>query len=255
MMEMQHVLLMQSISGTIYLLTITVVGIRLLRLAHRNKGLPELLLGLSLLIGGTFGAPLEAGGLAMTTTAEPQLVGMMLLVGKLCGLVALVCQGVFIWKAFRPDAFWAPVIVGVCFTMSAAAVVGFWLHGTFATAQVPIFWFWIELAGRTGGSVWLVFEAVRYYRLMRKRMHLGLADPVLSNRFLLWAIAGGCGISMMLSAVPPVLYPSTTHWLMPWDLALFSACGIGFCIAYSLVFFPTQRYMRWITGDVEARTA
>ena len=124
-MDMQQVMLMQSISGTIYLLTITVVGIRLLALARRNRRLPELMLGTSLLVGGTFGATLEAAGLAMAATLEPEVIGRLLLTGKLCGLVALTCQGVFIWKVFRPDATWAPALVVLCFALAATAFAGF----------------------------------------------------------------------------------------------------------------------------------
>lgn len=254
-MDMQHVLLMQSVSGTFYLLTITVVGIRLLRLAHRNKALPELMLGLSLLIGGTFGATLEGGALAMASTAAPDLVGMLLLIGKTCGLIALTCQGVFIWRVFRPDAKWAPALVGFCFTLSAAAMIGFGQSGTFATGEVPLRWFWLEMAGRTTGSLWLIFEAVRYYDLMRKRTKFGLADPIVCNRFLLWAIGGICGVSMMLTSVPPVLYPDSTHWLLAWDIVLFSVFGIGFSVAYSLVFFPPAFYLRWVSGSESAGAA
>jgi len=253
-MEMQQVLLMQSVSGTFYLLTITIVGIRLLRLAHRNQALPELMLGLSLLIGGTFGATLEGGALAMAATAEPGLIGMLLLIGKICGLIALSCQGIFIWKVFRPEAIWAPMLVGLCLALSAGALFGFGQSGTFATGEIPLRWFWLEMAGRTTGSLWLIYEAVNYYGLMRKRTRLGLADPVVCNRFLLWAIGGICGVSMMLTSVPPVLYPASTHWLLAWDIVLFSVFGIGFSIAYSLVFFPPAFYLRWVSSgaDVEA---
>jgi hypothetical protein len=54
---------------------------------------------------------------------------------------------------------------------------------------------------------------------------------------------------MMLTAVPPVLYPTTTNSLMAWDIALFSTFGIGFCVAYALVFFPPASYRRWVTGS------
>jgi hypothetical protein len=254
-MDIQQALLMQSVTGTIYLLTITAVGIRLLALARRSRVLPELMLGISLLVGGTFGATLEASGLALATKIEPQMVGTLLLAGKSCGLVALGCQGVFLWKVFRPDATWAPALIGVCLALSITAIVGFAQSGTFTTGHVPMLWFWLELVARTAGSVWLVCESIHYYRLMKKRITLGLADPVVGNRFLLWAIAGVCGISMMLTAVPPVLYPTTTHWLMVWDIALFSSCGIGFCIAYSLVFFPPAFYLRRISGSAELNTA
>jgi len=255
-MEMQRVMLLQSVSGALYMLIITVVAIRLLMLARRNRGLPELLLGSSLLLGGTFGASLEAGGMAIVATAEDvSVIGKMLLAGKLFGLVALACQGLFIWKVFRPEATWAPAMVGLMFAFSATGFVGFWLHGTFTTAQIPMTWFWIELLGRSMGSLWLVFEAVRYYRLMRKRMQLGLADPVVCNRFLLWAVGGCCGIAMMLTAVPPVISPNSAHPLMVWDIMAFSAAGIGFCIAYSLVFFPPASYLRWVGQKAAGRAS
>jgi len=56
--------ILQAIAGAIYLLTITAVGIRLLILARRNRGVPEFIIGLSLLVGGTFGSVLEAVGLS-----------------------------------------------------------------------------------------------------------------------------------------------------------------------------------------------
>ena len=48
--------IIQAIAGTLYLATISTVGIRVLILARRNRGMPELLLGISLVVGGTFGA-------------------------------------------------------------------------------------------------------------------------------------------------------------------------------------------------------
>lgn len=246
-MDTQAVQLLQSAAGSVYLLTITVVAIRLLVLARRNRKLPELLLGLSLLVGGTFGASLEAGGMAAAATVDdPAIVGAMLLSGKLLGLIALVCQGLFIWQVFRSDSAWAPAIVATCFGFSAVALAGFWQHGTFSTGEISVVWFWPELIGRSAGSVWLVVEAIHYYGRMKKRVGLGLADPVLCNRFLLWAIAGVCGVAMMLTAVPPVIFPNNSHPLMAWDIVLFSAAGVGFSIAYSLVFFPPQRYLAWV---------
>jgi len=252
---MEGILLLQVISGSIFLLTITLVGMRLLMLAKRSRKLPELLLGLSLIVGGTFGASLEAGGLAIKLEVEPSVVGMLLLAGKTCGALALGFQGFFIWKVFRPDSAWAPVLIGVCISVTVASLVGFGFSGTFSTGHVPMIWFWPELLARTAGSAWLVFEAIRYYRLMRRRQAIGLGDPVISNRFLLWAIGGVCGMLMMLTAVPPVLDPNSTHPMMAFDILAFSAFGIGFSVAYSLVFFPPAAYLQWIGVRAAARAA
>jgi hypothetical protein len=37
---------------------------------------------------------------------------------------------------------------------------------------------------------WTGLESLLFYRQMRRRLALGLADPVVTNRFLLWAVFG-----------------------------------------------------------------
>ncbi|MCP3982920.1 MAG: hypothetical protein GY723_00940 [bacterium] len=240
----------QAASASFYVLTITVVGVRLLVLARRNRQLPELYLGLSLILGGTLGASLEAGAMVAVKDLDPERVGLMLAFGKFLGILALAMQGLFIWKVFRCDSRWAPGLLACYVGLACAAFAGFYLGGTFTTGQIPMGWFWLELLGRTAGSVWLICEASRYYGLMSRRVGLGLADPVVSNRFLLWAIAGGLGVLMMLTAAPPALYPGSTSLWMAYDLVVFSLCGVGFSIVYALAFFPLASYQRWLRGRV-----
>ena len=52
---MDAITILQFPAGALYLLAVGVVGCRLLMLARRTRQLPELLLGLSLLLGGTLG--------------------------------------------------------------------------------------------------------------------------------------------------------------------------------------------------------
>jgi hypothetical protein len=47
---------------------------------------------------------------------------------------------------------------------------------------------WIGWAGRTAAALGIAFESFRYWRMLRRRLRLGLADPVVTNRFLLWGI-------------------------------------------------------------------
>jgi hypothetical protein len=47
-------------------------------------------MGLSLLIGGTFGASIEAGAMTSSRDLGPSVVGTPLLTGKLMGVVALL---------------------------------------------------------------------------------------------------------------------------------------------------------------------
>ena len=155
---METVVVIQAVAGGIYLLTITVVGVRLLRLARRSRALPELLLGLALVLGGTFGGPLEAIGISARHEIGPVLAGRFLLAGKIFGLATLACHAGFIWRVFRPSEAWAAALVAGLLSLPLSALWGFSASGAFAGAEIPLLWFWVDLAGRLGASCWLVVE-------------------------------------------------------------------------------------------------
>jgi hypothetical protein len=243
----------QALGGGLYLLTAAIVGCRLLLLARRSRALPELMLGIGLIVGGVLGGPLEAAGLGGKGEVGPEMAGRLLLIGKLLGVVALACQLGFIWRVFRPQERWGAGLVGVLLACSLAGLCGHALNGAFASAEVSIRWFWVEMVGRLGASCWLVLEGYRYYHLMRRRLRLGLADPVVTNRFLLWTLAGICSIAMFLTSVPPIfLDPARDVLVLVLDLLAFSACGVGVSVLYFLTFFPPAAYRRRLRETAEA---
>ena len=42
-----------------------------------------------------------------------------------------------------------------------------------------------------GVLLWGSYEALRWWRRMRRRVRLGIGDPLVASRFLLWAIGAG----------------------------------------------------------------
>jgi hypothetical protein len=246
---------LQAVAASLYLLTMTVVGCRLLFLARRSRALPELILGGSLIMGGVIGALLEAGGLAGIRDLPAQLVGRLLLSGKLFGLVGLLLTGLFTWRVFRPGERWAGLVVGALVACSFSGLCGFAWHGTFSTEEIPTLWFVVELTGRVGAPCWMVLEASRYHGLMRRRLRLGLADPVVTNRFLLWALAAGFSIVLLLtSAVPVFLDPILHEAFLVASLLTFSVCGVVSSVCYGLAFFPPAAYRRRLHRRAEARS-
>lgn len=235
--------LFQALSGTLYLITITVVGARLLFLAARNRSLPELMLGIALVAGGTLGATCEVVAAQAAEPLGPARAGALLGFGKLCGFVGLNAYGLFIWRVFRAGEAWAAVLFFALVAISAAALVGFASRGAFATGAVPSDWFWIEFAGRIAGPIWLTFESARYYGQMRRRQQLGLADPLVTNRFLLWAIAAGCGVVMLLTSVPP-LFIASDDPRMAVNIVVLGLSGVFASAPYWLAFFPPAAYVR-----------
>jgi len=233
-----------SSSGMLYMATITTVGLRLVVLARRHRELPELLLGISLLLGGTLGSVLEVAGMSQDAPFAPHVRGALLAAGKACVIPGFACQVLFIRMVFRPREAWALAFVAATLFVQLAAYAGFAATGTFSSGVMPAPIFLAELASRMAGSAWLVAESVRYYAIMRRRLALGLAEPVVTDRFRLWAVAGLAGLAMLATSAPPVVAHHQQMAWMNWMLPLFAVSGIAASSAYLLAFFPPGWYRR-----------
>lgn len=237
---------LQSIAGAIYLATITTVGLRLIVLARRNRALPELLLGASLLVGGTFGAVTEATGMSGEVYFDARVAGGLIAAGKAMGIVGFLCQALFIRMVFRPTAGWAGGLVGAIVCGLLGTYSAFALAGTFATGVMPVSIFLLELCVRCVGSVWLIAESIRYYGLMRRRVALGLADPMVTDRFRLWAVAAIAGLVLLATSVPPVIWPAGDSRWLELLIPVFALSGVVSSGTYLLAFFPPAFYRRWV---------
>jgi hypothetical protein len=88
---------------------------------------------------------------------------------------------------------------------------------------------------------------------MRRRLRLGLADPLVANRFLLWGGGSVCRFVMLVlgAATPTLLLQHISPEIWPTvvsiTLILVAIAGLGVSVSYWLVFFPTRAYARLIT--------
>ena len=102
-----------------------------------------------------------------------------------------------------------------------------------------------------GCLLWASFEATVYWRKMARRARLGIADPLVTNRFLLWALgAGAAGWGSLFGLV--------AEWVVgrpgleiPWLTACLSALGSIAAAAMYLAFTPPRAYQRWIQARAE----
>lgn len=244
---------LQSIAGAIYMATITTVGIRLMVLSRRNRALPELLLGASLLVGGTFGAVLEAAGMSGDVYFDKRVAGALIAVGKAMGIVGFVCQALFIRMVFRPNAIWATALVGAILFALLGAYTAFAAAGTFTTGVMPRTIFLLELGPRCAGSLWLIAESIRYYGAMKRRLALGLAEPIVTDRFRLWAIAAIAGLVLLATSVPPVIWPAGDARWLELLIPVFALSGVVSSGTYLLAFFPPAFYRRRVEARLGGR--
>lgn len=232
----------QAVGGGLYLVVGTILGVRLLAQAARERVMPELLLGLAFLLAGTVGAPIEVVGDGMARAGHAG-AGPLLAIGKAVTIAGMAAYVGFTWRVFRPTDRWAAAFAGALVLVQGVAFVGFAASGRFGVAANDGVWFWIELSARVVAPVWTIAECIRYRALMLRRVRLGLADPIVADRFLLWAVASGGGLVMLLlSIVPRVL--SANHWYIETGMSypLVALGGIVASIAYWLAFFPPAWY-------------
>lgn len=247
---------MTALAGSLYLVfTFAFVGVtlaigaRLLVLARSTGGRPELLLGLGLPLTGGVGYGLLVGAsLARDAGGEaPALLAVATAVGKLAHDVGVVLILAFVVHVFRPGVAWARAVAAGAAAVMAVGFGGYALAGGLAHGRPEGFFYWLEFVVVGSYPVWVAAESFRYYVLMRRRRALGLADPVVTNRFLLW----GCGSLLSLAAIwvltlPTLVYgPRAEVSAEPFLLAT-AVLGIGSVTAYALTFFPPRAYRAWI---------
>jgi len=178
-----------TIAGLFSVLASWFVGVRLLLLARRTGQVPELLLGLTLFLAGGCWSPLMAVGRQATTLADP-VRGALVVAGAVCGLAGMTSLAVFNWRVYRPHVAWSPALAGaIVLTLTGVFVLqslgagwvefarserGPWLIGS---------WVGVGIYG------WASFEAWRQHGMQVRRGALGLADPVVTDRMRLWALA------------------------------------------------------------------
>lgn len=247
---MQSLEILTAASGSLYLLTTTAVGVRLLVLAKRNGTLPELLLGLSLLLGGTLSAPLEVASGQVFAVPSPE-AGATMAIAKLIGAVGIALYSYFIWRVFRPDSRIATASFWMLLGISTISIVGFAAAGSFGTGNLDFGWFCFELVGRIASPLWMIGESFAYWKRMRRRVRLDLADPVVSNRFLLWAIGASCALVMLGTSITPRVAPNNDAFLS-LNLVILGIAGIASSVPYWLAFFPPSAYRRWVARSTPA---
>lgn len=226
-----------------------VVGLRLLSLWWRTRQLPELCIGLGIVLISAVGMPLSALG-RLPNTVGTLFGNVVFAVG-----LSLACSGIallfaFTWRVFRAEARWArfamlavslamvTLDLGLLHAASQRSTLSEILAGTrpWAVGIVSM----VVLAFAWGG-----FEALRYFHLLRRRQALGLADPVVTNRFLLWAVADWTAV-VLCGSVVGFLLAGKAVLVDPLALCAIALTGTVMSVTWYLTFFPPAAYLRYV---------
>jgi hypothetical protein len=238
-----------AISTLAFCVCCTVIGIRLALLSRRTAGRPELYLGLALFLTGGAGYGLLIGGAIAGAALEsqPAAIRAVGLAGLAIHHVGVAAMMAFILTVFRPTERWARGLAAFLITVLVVSWTGLVGAGGSPRISEGSGWYWLGFSVTGTYPFWVTFEAFHYYALMRRRRAIGLAEPVVTNRFLLWGIASLLAAAAIWCAALPGLLGGSAEEQMamaPYVLPVTAILGIGAVASYWLAFFPPRWYLR-----------
>ena len=253
----------------INLLLSLAIGLRLNRIAWREGGFgPEFWLAGFFLFAAFLGAGLNIS--VYVGMAEPSLAlnafqsSLVLMASGFTYCVGTAGLHMFVWLTFRRESKRArsAATVGSLAVFMAAGVQA--ITEGFSVKVIPGFGYWAFQVARNAPYYWLAAESLRYYAGARRRVRIGLADALVSNRFLLlglWAVAwAAMGLSDVIARTLYVMSSGSTTELridtagpiILTTIAITSALGALAAVTLALSFFPTRRYRRFIESRAAA---
>ena len=231
------------------MLVATSIAMRLLLLSRRTREWPEFLIGAGLLLPAAVALPfMAASGLSSPSISGLNLpvlaIGLLGIAGSIAFLMA------FTWRVFHPSSP-AAAIFAIGTGLAALAVCGLFLHamvsapptssprdihGPYSFAVRLLFEIWYA---------WMGIESLLEWSRARRRLALGLSDPVVVNRFALW---GAMGLALTFNGAVAMALESSGWDTMKDPLPAFwlALNGVVASALMFLTFVPPAGYLDWI---------
>jgi len=214
---------------------VTLVGLRLAALGVQRRSAPEFMLGSAV-------ALLQPGTALLSYALQDSMPGLIPF-SLACVTAGTVAMAAFAQRTFRARVGWARAVL-----LSLAALL---LYGHLL--QLPLLLASGEphlayLASRVLLLGWAAYEALRHRALYARRARLGMVNPVIANRFLLFGVWTS---SMALNSALTILIVSLDlrYGLLDWRVWVFGmarAISLVLLTSMWLIFFPPRGYLHWI---------
>lgn len=232
-----------------YCVVATVVAIRMLRLAGRTGGLPELFIGSALFLGGVVGFPPLVTG-PLLAPAQPGLA-LHLGLAAILGLHLSGWANLLAWRTiFHPGARWSRNVAVVCSAALFVSVVhrlsgvaGAYLQGD-RSGEVGATYA-ASLVVQASPYALMTVSAFRYRAKLARRLALGLADPVVVNRIGLWAMTSAAVVVQYAFALATISARSVPAVAAAYQIVI-SGLGLALSVLLYLAFLPPKTYLRRI---------
>jgi hypothetical protein len=253
------VLAVQALVGLCVSLYIVIgigVGVRLLRIAARTRRVPEAALGVTLFCFAALSQPAAVLQHVLRQQDALWSSGAAGIVSWLGTFAALVGLAVFTWQVFRAGERWAAALCAALVALDAVAIGGVMLRIARGQADPVSLGPWIATSCAVFAVVfgWGALEGWSAFVAARRRERVGLADPLVKNRFLLWAVSSSGGLAADVMLIPLMLTGADLTADPAAQLAVAGAALLN-AVCWYLAFAPPAFYSRWMAGDAARTTA
>ncbi len=244
---------MKFVVPILMFLLLSAPSVRLLLRSRGEAGGPERWAGLYFLFIA-LGMPLRISG--ATLIGDGHALGEAVnFAGHLGLFVASVSLTVFVWRVFHADSAAVRAVAFVLIALQVGTTI--WSLATGAAHSEESLAIIATNFMRVVPTVWACVESLRYWRAMRRRVGLGLADPVVANRFALWGVWTGAfavlpATALVLRIVLPILLADRAGELDALAVqssllgplrAVMGVAGVCGLVALVLSFFPPRWYL------------
>jgi hypothetical protein len=217
-----------------------ILGFRLLRISRQNSSAPEFLIGLYMII-----SPPATSIMMRLHRFDPQIQPMLQSLVEFGIGFSAICLAAFAWRVFRPNATWARVLTGL---VACYFAVGFALGFLDSSARSYDVRTNVTRFVLVGLYFWLWIECRQHRKVLLKRLRIGLADPVVVNRFLLFEIWFGVMALLPGLVLLGAVYLTSTGIGTegPIFATIMRITGLFIYGAMWLAFMPPAGYRRWL---------
>jgi len=232
------------------------VGLRLMLLASRTHKLPEAAVGLGLFTYGAVCQPAALVGAVLANSLGPLARPLAYSVGMGAYSVVLGGLALFTWLAFGPRSAWRGALALGLIAANLAFASGAIRDSWPLLAQGPLTrtspFELLDNLSFAAAFTWIAVESLRYHGMLRRRLALGLADAVVTNRLFVWgvsALASAILVAGIATLAMNGMGMGTHH---PAASLLVALSGLVNGVCWMLAFMPPRAYLAWVERRASA---
>lgn len=228
-----------------------VVGARLFSQGAGHRKLPELAFGTAFLAGSLGAVGAQLGQRFWWTQADEFALAMnaTCFAIQVVGTLALFFVT---WRVFRPNEGWGFMLCAVGSSFTVLAWIVRWMDGDFLLGQLETPGIAVYHAARVTVFAWCGYEALHYHGLLKRRMTLGLADPIAAQQIFMWGVSAVAAAGVSATIVTSVFGLGRHPLELPGSLALLMLLGLTLSACMWCAFFPPEPLRRRARGRAAA---